>query len=52
MHEMNGKIELTPLIDQWIGDFNYLHNIDTKFFFNTNYKAPNGRVISFDLKNP
>jgi prolyl oligopeptidase len=29
-----------------------VHNIDSKFFFQTNYKAPNGRIISFDLKTP
>ena len=50
LHDIKGKIEFTPIIDQWIGDFNYVHNEGTRFFFQTNYNAPNGRVISFDIK--
>jgi prolyl oligopeptidase PreP (S9A serine peptidase family) len=29
--------ELKPLIPEWKGEFNYLHNNGTKFFFQTNF---------------
>lgn len=29
--------ELKPLISEWKGDFNYMHNIGSKFFFQTNF---------------
>jgi prolyl oligopeptidase len=35
-----------------MGDFEFLHNIGTKFFFITNYNAPSKRIISLDINFP
>ena len=52
MHKFDGKIEFKPLIKEWIGDFNYVHNIGSKFYWFTNYEAHLGRIISFDINHP
>ena len=44
------KINLKPLISNWVGKFTFIYNIDTKFYFLTNYKAPKGRIVMIDLK--
>jgi len=49
-NKLQGKIELTNLISNWVGKFDYIYNNGTKFYFETNYKAPRGRVIMIDLK--
>jgi len=41
---------MRTLINNWIGKFTYVYNIGTKFYFNTNYKAPKGRIVMIDLK--
>lgn len=50
--DFKNKLEFKPIIDQWIGDFTFLHNVGTKFFYLTNYKAPYNRLISLDIKFP
>ena len=47
-----GLIEFTPLIKDWFGGFSYIHNIGSKFYFKTNFKAPRSRVICIDLAKP
>jgi len=39
----NGKLGKVGLLE-------YVHNIDSKFYFRTNYKASNKRLIMIDLK--
>ena len=41
-----------PVITEWIGDFNYIYNVGSKFYFLTNYNAPYGRIIAFDYQYP
>jgi prolyl oligopeptidase len=48
-NKLNGKIQFTPLIENWGGQFDYIYNIGTKMYFNTNYKAPKSRVIMIDI---
>jgi prolyl oligopeptidase len=43
---------LKPLISEWMGDFYYLHNNGTQFFYQTNYNAPNSKVIKIDIADP
>jgi prolyl oligopeptidase len=43
------KINLKPLISNWVGKFSYIYNNGTKFYFLTNYKAPKGRIVMIDL---
>jgi prolyl oligopeptidase len=45
-------LEFKPIIDKWIGDFTFVHNVGTKFFYLTSYKAPFKRLISLDIKFP
>jgi len=49
---LDKKIEFSPVITEWIGGFNYIHNVGSKVFFKTNYKAPKCKVISIDLTTP
>ena len=49
--KLDGKLEFTPLIDEWLGGFSYLHNVGSKFYFKTNYQAPRSRVIMIDTAN-
>jgi prolyl oligopeptidase len=46
------KIYFKPLIEDWSGAYNYVQNFGTKFFFDTNYKAAKGRIISIDIARP
>lgn len=48
-----GEKTFTPIVGE-IGDDNYgvVDNVNDKFLIETNHKAPNGRVILFDPKNP
>lgn len=46
------KLEVEPLIDEWIGQFDAIHNNGTVFYFQTNFKAPQNKVIMIDIKNP
>ncbi len=48
---LNGKLEFKPLITEWLGGFTRVHNIGSKVFFKTNYKAPKSKVIMIDLDN-
>jgi prolyl oligopeptidase len=50
--KLDKKIEFKPIIDQWVGAFNYVQNFDLKFFFDTSYNAPKGKVIAIDLARP
>lgn len=49
---LKSEIKFTPLVDDFIGLFNYVYNQGSKFYFETNYKAPMMRIISFDLNKP
>lgn len=44
--------QFTPLVSEWIGDFNAIHNVGTKFYFQTNLNAPNSKLIMIDLNDP
>lgn len=46
------KLEFKDLLPDWIGGFQYIHNIDYNFYFKTNYKAPLSRVIMIDVRIP
>ena len=46
----NGPI--VNIVNNFENDNNVLDNVGTKFYVSTNYKAPNKRVVTFDLANP
>ena len=46
----NGPI--VNIVNNFDNDNNVLDNVGTKFYLSTNYKAPNKRIVTFDLKNP
>jgi prolyl oligopeptidase len=50
--KLDKKISFKPLIDEWAGAFNYVQNFGLRFFFDTNFNAPKGRIISVDLARP
>ena len=43
--------EMKPLISEWMGSFDNLHNNGTQFFFQTNYNAPNSKIIKIDIND-
>lgn len=45
-------IEPIPLVDDWIGGFDYIHNKGTLFYFKTNHNAPFSKVIEMDINKP
>lgn len=48
---LDKEIKFTPLIDEWLGGYEYVHNHGKTIFFKTNYKAPKSKMISFDLES-
>nr|XP_023016247.1 prolyl endopeptidase-like [Leptinotarsa decemlineata] len=50
--EISGKLELTPIITEFVADFEYITNTGTHFLFRTNKDAPNYRIVVIDFKNP
>jgi prolyl oligopeptidase len=48
----NTTLKVVPLIDEWVGSFDNIYNNGTKFYFQTNHKAPNNKVIMIDLTKP
>ena len=49
---LTGKLEFTPIISEWIGGFSYIHNVGSKMYFKTNYKAAKSRVVMIDFAKP
>ena len=50
--EKKSPIEPSPLVDDWIGGFSYIHNKGPLFYFKTNHNAPFSKVIEMDINNP
>lgn len=48
----NESLKTEPLINNWVGLFDYVHNIGRKFYFKTNAKAPFGHVVELDATDP
>jgi prolyl oligopeptidase len=46
----NGAI--INLVNNFDNDYNVIDNVGTKFYIETNYNAPNKKVVTFDLANP
>lgn len=40
------------LVDSWGSQFNFVDNEGTSFIFQSNHKAPRGRIIAIDLEKP
>lgn len=45
-------VKPTPIVDEWIGGFTYIHNVGERFYFKTNHGAPFSKVIEMDIGNP
>lgn len=45
------KLELTPVVTKFEADYEYITNVDSKFYFRTNKDAPNYRIICIDFNN-
>ena len=46
------KLEFKPLFPGKKGEFHFIHNIGTKFFYVTNYQAPYKKIFSVDVNYP
>lgn len=49
---LGGDEGLIRLLDEQDADYSYITNEGSVFYFKTNFQAPNGRIISIDLKQP
>lgn len=50
--EIKGLFKPTALVDDWIGEFAYLQNHGSNFFFKSNFEASKSKVIKIDLASP
>jgi hypothetical protein len=46
---LDQELKFTPVIVDWIGEFDYIHNDGRKIYFKTNFKAPRTKIIALDL---
>lgn len=44
--------KIIDLIDNFDNDYTFIDNIGPVFYFRTDYRAPNGRVIAIDVRGP
>lgn len=49
---LNTSLETEPLIKDWVGSFEYIHNEGKKFYFLTNAEAPRGQIVEIDASEP
>lgn len=50
--DLNKNAPIQKIVDSFDYNNNVVDNVGTKFYVVTDYKAPNKRVVSFDLANP
>ena len=43
--------KFSPIVDDWIGDFRIVHNVDSVFYLQTTYNSPKGRIVKIDINN-
>ncbi|MDP4663248.1 MAG: prolyl oligopeptidase family serine peptidase [Salibacteraceae bacterium] len=48
----NPASKIVKLVDNFDNDYNVIHSLGDILFIETNYKAPNGRVMSMNVKSP
>lgn len=46
----DANLNFVKIVPEWIAGFQYIHNIDSYFYFKTNYNAPLSRVIMIDIR--
>jgi len=44
-----GTLKFKDVIPKAIGKFNYIYNVGTKFYFHTNHRASNYKVVMIDI---
>ncbi|TDJ32115.1 MAG: S9 family peptidase [Gammaproteobacteria bacterium] len=44
--------DVMRLLDDWDALYSFLGNVGSEFYFQTNFEAPNRRVIAIDTENP
>lgn len=49
---LDKEIVVTPIINEWIGGFDDIHNEGSRVYFKTNFEAPRSKVIAIDLNSP
>ena len=47
-----GRLTLTPLVDHFEAEYDYIANDGTLFYFKTNKNAPKNKIITIDLTKP
>jgi len=44
---LNQKLAYKPIVEEFIAKYNYIHNFGKEFYFQTNHKAPLGKIVKF-----
>lgn len=47
--KLDSLVKFTPLVENWVGQFDMIYNIGSKFYFKTNFKAPRSRIVMLDI---
>lgn len=50
--QITEKLSVTPIVTEFVADYEYIANNDSKFIFRTNKGAPNYQLIEIDFDNP
>jgi prolyl oligopeptidase len=48
----NPKAQVVELLKEWDGQYSYVGNDSTTFWFQTDLEAPRGRLVAIDLRKP
>ncbi|HWO76445.1 MAG TPA: prolyl oligopeptidase family serine peptidase [Bacillus sp. (in: firmicutes)] len=52
LKKLDSAGEFIHLLDEQDGEYTYIHNKGSLFYFKTNLHAPRGRIIAVDIENP
>jgi len=50
--DLSKKLEVKPIVSEWIATYDYVHNIGKTFYIQTDYKAPLNKIVKFDIEKP
>ncbi|KAG0358405.1 prolyl endopeptidase-like protein [Gamsiella multidivaricata] len=50
--QITSDMKLNKIVDNFEGEYSYLTNVGTTFYFQTNLNAPMGKIVKYDLDKP
>ena len=49
---LNKKLTVKPIVTEFVCSIDYINNIGTTFFWQTDYNAPLHKVVKFNIEEP